>query len=500
MARSWFGARQNYLPEPQDGSGVGSQVASGSLWSGMEVAATTALQFVRSIIFARILMPADFGILSLATVFTEFILIFANFGFNASVIYHRSLKKEDLSTCWWGNVLIDGVVAAVCCTFGLLSGGLTGDRTTGYTIALLALQFVVLSLGSINTALMRRQFMFKQLALTRFANVVLSFLSAWFFVGVLEWGVYGLVGGMIAGNALMTLLVFYCLPWLPSFTFSFATLRRHISYGGWFLCVNLVTYANGNMDKAIVGTYLNVTQLGFYEYASNIPLMVANKLSQVLNSVLLPAFSSLQNNLQQLGALLAKVYRYNAIIIFPVLTGIGLVAPDFVLAAYGDRWQPVVMPLRFFCLFGMLRIFINPFYALCNGIGMPRLPFKWTVLYFPANALLMFLGVKYFGALGAIQARLFLPVFMTFTLGEEILRLIKVNYFDLLKSIWPSVFCCSIMAISVFLTQEFISASVEVPLVRLLIQIPVGALSYALSLMIFFRLDVYYILGKLKPA
>ncbi|SHI15122.1 lipopolysaccharide biosynthesis protein [Desulfofustis glycolicus] len=499
MVCYWVRERQAYLPVSRDGSGVGNQVASGSLWSGMEVGASTVLQFIRSIIFARILMPADFGILSLATIFTEFILIFANFGFNASVIYHQTLTKEDLSTCWWGNVIIDSSVASICCIVGLFYGGFANDPTIGYIITLLALQFVLLSLGSINTALMHRQFMFKQLALIRFANIVLAFMSAWFLVGVLELGVYGLVGGMITGNILMTLLVFYFMPWLPSFSFSFDILRRHISYGGWFLGVNLVTYANGNMDKAIVGTYLNVTQLGFYEYASNIPLMISTKLSQVLNSVLFPAFSSLQDNLRELGVLLAKVYRYNAILIFPVLAGIGLIAPDFVLVAYGERWLPVVMPLRFFCLFGMLRIFINPYYALCNGIGKPHLPFKWTVLYFPVNVLLMFLGVKYLGTLGAVQARLFLPVFMILTLGLEILRLTKLKYFDLLKSIWPSVSCCVIMAISVLLTQEFITTAIDVPFARLLIQIFVGALSYVLSLILFFRSDVIFILAKLKP-
>jgi O-antigen/teichoic acid export membrane protein len=154
------------------------------------------------------------------------------------------------------------------------------------------------------------------------------------------------------------------------------------------------------------------------------------------------------------------------------------------------------MPLRFFCLFGMIRTFTNPFYSLCNGIGKPRLPFKWTVLYFPANALLMFLGVKYFGALGAIQARLLLPVFMIFTLGWEILSLVKVRYWHLVKSVIPALVSCFFMSLSVLSVQFFSASSFELPLIRLMIQIPVGVSAYVLSMLIFFRADAVFLLDK----
>jgi len=498
MIASWFFRRQNYLPLHRNVNDIGKQVVSGSVWSGIEVGSTTVLQFVRSILFARILMPADFGALSLATIFTEFILIFANFGFNASIIYQSELDKKDLSTTWWGNFTIDGSVAVICVAFALLSSRFSTDHTTSYIICFLAIQFLILSFASINMALMRRQFMFKQLASARMSNTVVSFLSAWFFVAILNLGVYGLVAGMIIGNVFMTLMFLYFVPWLPSFTFSFAYLRRHLNYGGWFLGVNLITYINGNMDKAIVGTYLNVTQLGFYEYASSIPLMVVNKLSQALNSVLFPAFSSIQRSSEQLGALLLKVYRYNALLIFPILTGIALVAPDFVLAAYGDKWHPVIEPLRFFCLFGMLRIFINPFYPLCNGIGKPQLPFKWIAIYLPINVLLMFVGVKYFGILGAIQVRLLLPMFMTFTMGWEILKIIDVKYMELVKSIKPALVCCFLMSIIVLLVQQFVTAGFETPLPRLFVQIFIGIIVYYVSMFIFFRSDMIFVLDKIR--
>ena len=107
-------SRQRYVPPPRDGSNVSAQVATSSLWSGLGVAANTLLQLVRSMIFARLLMPADFGVVNLASVFTQFVLIFANFGFTASIIYHDNLDQRDLATSWWGNVAVDTAAALIC--------------------------------------------------------------------------------------------------------------------------------------------------------------------------------------------------------------------------------------------------------------------------------------------------------------------------------------------------------------------------------------------------
>ncbi len=491
-------ARRNYLPPERDINGVATRVAKGSFWSGIEVAATTCLQLVRSMIFARLLMPADFGVLGLATVFTEFVLIFANFGFNASVIYQKDVDKRDLATSWWGNFFVDSTIAIFCICFALLSSRFSDQQQTSQIICLLAVQFLIVSFGSINMALMRRLFMFRQLTICKLLGAILTFLTSWMLIVFTDLGVFGLVFGMLIGNLFLTCAYFYCMPWFPSLAFSWSHLRRHLHYGGWFLGVNVGTYVNGNIDKAIVGTYLNVTQLGFYEYASNIPLMVASKLSQVLNSVLLPAFSSLQDDVQALGTLLKRVYRYNALLIYPILCGIGLVAPDFVLVAYGEKWLPIIDPLRLFCLFGLLRIFINPFYALCNGVGKPQLPFKWIIIYLPVNVILLFWGIDQLGLVGAVAARLVLPVFMSFTMGWQVLKMIKVSYKDVLCSIWPALFACLLMALSVISVQFLLSDLGMLVIVRLFLQVITGALVYFCVIFFAFREDVDFVVRQFR--
>ncbi|MEZ4387910.1 MAG: oligosaccharide flippase family protein [Candidatus Krumholzibacteriia bacterium] len=480
--------RQDYLP-PERTEHVQQNVASGTAWSGIALAATTLIQLVRSIIFARLLMPADFGVLSLANVLTQFVLIFANFGFNASVVYQKDLDRKDLNTCWWSNLTIDGTVAVICCAVAYLGrhqgpdprmpyGGPAGHAVRD--------QYAV---GSIHLALMRRQFMFKEISLIAIAGAVSTPVSALVFVAVFSLGVYGLVLGMVVGSLVMTVLNFHVLRWLPSFTFSRDRLRQHLGYGGWFLGVQVVTYVNGNLDRTLVGTQLDTEQLGYYEYASNIPLTVATQLSNAINSVLFPAFSSLQDDLARLGDLLRKVYRYNALLVYPLLAGMALVADDFVTTMYGAKWAPVIPVLRVFCLVGMARIVINPLYPLCNGLGLPRLPFKWSLVLVPINLAALWFGIKYHGLIGAVEARMIVPVIITATLGREIFRQARFRARWLAQALLPACVCCLAMAAGV-LGIRLIPAVHALPVLpRLVVQIAVGGSAYVGMVVLAYRQD-----------
>ncbi len=488
-------ARQDFLPVARENSDVQGQVATSSLWSGLGVAANTVLQFVRSMIFARLLMPADFGVVNLANVFTQFILIFANFGFSSSVIFHHDLDKRDLATSWWGNVFVDTAAAGACVLIALISSRFAESPRVAHVVCLLAVQFILMSFGTVNQALMRRQFMFRRLATVDFLGAVASFGAAFAFVKFCHWGVYGLVGGMIVGSATMTLLNFAFMPWLPSWNFSFPSLRKHFGYGRWLLGVNIVTYINGNMDRVAVGGLLSQTQLGFYEYAGNIPLMVVNKISQVINSVMFPAFSSLKDRPTELRDLLRNLYRYNALLIFPILTGMALVGPEFVAVAYGAKWMPIVTGLRLFCLYGVLRLYTQPLYSLCNGIGEQQLPFRWTLVFLPLNLALIYAGVKLWQLEGVVLVRSALPLFIGFTLGIQVMRRIKVPWSLLFRATWPAASACLAMAVVVLGLGRVHGGFMGLPLPRLLVHVIAGAGTYFAVLFFAWRSEY---LGVLK--
>ena len=478
--------RQDYVPAAVETGSVGSHVASGGLWTGVGLLAVTLIGLVRSMVYARLLPPAAFGVLNLANVFTQFILLFSNFGFTSSIVYWRKLGRLDLATCWWGNLMVDAGAALLCVVFAFTGTRWSDRPETQWIIVLLAMQFLIVSVGSINAALMRRQFLFRPTAMSQIAAAVVTFAAGWILIAVFDAGAYGLVGGVIAGTIAQVLFNFAYMPWLPSFSFSWANLREHADYGRWFLGVNVVTYANQNIDRVLIGTRLSSTQLGYYEYASSLPLQLTVQMGTLLNSVLFPAFASLQDDLVELRRVLLKVMRSSAFILYPFLAGLALTATDVVRVAYGEAWMPIVWPTRAFCLFGMVRVMTNPAYSLCNGVGKPALPFKWSLIALPLNWVVIWLGVWTGDVTTVAVTAIFLPAFMLLTLVAEVSKHIGMPVRQICAAVLPALLCCLIMAAAVLGLKTLPFVDALNPLSRLVAQAIVGGAVYTGSMRLFY--------------
>ena len=189
-----------------------------------------------------------------------------------------------------------------------------------------------------------------------------------------------------------------------------------------------------------------------------------------------------------------KVYKYNSLLIFPFLTGIGLVAPDFILVAYGEKWLPILVPLRMFCIYGILRMYSQPLQVLCNGIGKPNLPFKWSLIFVPFNLLLLYIGVTKGGTSGAVLAKMVLPVFMAVTVGRIVMREIELPWLRLIGATWPALAGCLAMSVVVGTLDYILAGFVDNALLRLGLLVTTGALIYVGILMAFFRSDLNKVL------
>ena len=265
----------------------------------------------------------------------------------------------------------------------------------------------------------------------------------------------------------------------------------------------MVAYGNQNIDRAMIGTALSSTQLGYYEYAANLPMQVTTQFSTVLNSVLFPAFASLQNDLGELRRVLLRVMRYNAFLLYPFLVGLALVADEFVHVAYGAAWAPVITPTRIFCLFGMIRVMTNPAYSVCNGIGKPQLPFKWSLIALPFNAALLWWGVNAGGLVGISMAKLFLPAFTLATLVVEITRKIGMPIRNIGLTALPAFCCCTGMAAVVLGLQRVPGMHGLHPIPHLLIEVIAGGAAYFAGMRLLFPADfadVIRLLRRFRPA
>ena len=131
--------------------------------------------------------------------------------------------------------------------------------------------------------------------------------------------------------------------------------------------------------------------------------------------------------------------RYSTLLTYPLLFGLGLLAEDFVILAYGEKWRPIIAPMQAFCFYGLVQIAWAGLSPLCYGLGRPDLAFKWYLIGLPINVLALYLGAHYFGVLGVALSKLVLGVFLLATLRTEIMGHVGLPLVRQLAALWPAL-------------------------------------------------------------
>lgn len=478
MTDTALSVRQNYVPPRRSGADLGSRIISGTAWAIAGTAAGAVVQFISSIVYARLLTPLDFGLMAWANVIAQFVFLFTNFGFNVSIVQRESLGREELSTIWWSNVIVDGLAATLCFVIAFVSRHLSASPDVPPLLMLMALQFGITAVGAVNEALMLRQFMFREMAINSFVGNLSGFLAAVLLLRLTGLGVYALVVGGIIGTVVSTVNRFLFVPWLPSRTFSWVECRRQLAFGSSLMGAMLIGYANGNIDKTTIGTMLDKRQLGYFEYASAIPAQIVSQLGTLLNRALFPALATLQSNVLDFRRVLLRYIRMISLLAFPLLVGLALVADLFVSVAYGDKWAEVVAPMRAVCITGLFALVAGSLIMVCNALGRPNLALKTSITAFPVNAALTVAAVKLAGLLGAAVSRAFVPALTVGLLWRSLGQLIPLSAWDLFSAVSPALTGCAGMAV-LLMSVDFLGMASSLGPVQLLgLKVVLGAVTY----------------------
>lgn len=320
---------------------LGRRVASGASFVFLGIAIRTAVTLGSMAILARLLTPADFGYVAMATVVTEFAALLSNFGFSAVLIQRRVIRRIHLDTVFWIGVAMGVLLTSIVYAISFFTGPLFSDPFVGDLLRISALNFLIGSVVSIHSVVLTRLMNFRVLLWIQVASLVCSTLTAIAFAFA-GFGVWSLVAGPIAGSIATVMASAIAVPYLPRLRFSLAyiasTWKTNTSYFGG----GLLYYVNMNLDLLLIGRFLGAAPLGFYQNARSLTNDVRSRIAIPLQRVLFPAFSTLQDERPALQAAVMRSGRLLAAIIFPIAVGISATAEEIVPLLYGGQWLPMI--------------------------------------------------------------------------------------------------------------------------------------------------------------
>jgi len=407
--------------------------SKGIKWQTFSEIFIRIFQFTTTIVLARLLLPDDFGLISVALIFTQLAFVVFDFGFSAALIQKKRVENIHYSTTFSVYLLLAVFFIILIFASAPLIASFFGHAVLQKILRVQTIIFGFYALSAIPRIRLIRAMRFKRLSgLQMMAAGVYGAVAvslAW-----LGWGVWSFVLGSLAEQFILTLLLFIFSPWRLSIAFDRAIFKGLLSFGGSVMGSRLSSYINNNTPAFIIGKLMGTRELGFFSVAYQLVEFPVQRISKNILRVLFPAFSKLQDDSQQFTELFLQTVYYLGLIILPVFAGIMLVAPLFVHVFYGAKWQAAILPLQILTLAGLLRSFWVVNSVIFLSKGKPQIEFHINLFY----SLLLIPGI-YFAAqseLEYVAAVMAGSMLLILLIGQaRAFRLIELKYRRFLKAL-----------------------------------------------------------------
>jgi PST family polysaccharide transporter len=356
---------------------------SNARWLTLAQISRIGLQLVSMLVLARLLPPAEYGVLAMATVAMNFAYLLRDMGTAAAIVQKEDLTEHTSNTVFWLNVGMGLALAVGLAVLSpLLADYFRSDRLAP-VLALLALSFPITSASAVHQALIERRSGFRTLARVELVSAICG-LAVAIVLAYLGFGVYSLVWQTVTAAATSSLQLWLASNWRPRRIWSMEEFRSLWGFSGNLAGFSFINFFARNADSLVIGRVLGSVLLGVYSQAYKIMMFPLQSMSAVAGRALFPVMSRQQNDRQQMARLYLRALRLIATLTAPLMAGLWLLREPFVLVALGDRWHEVPILLAWLAPVGFLQSLITTTGTVFMSTGrtdlMMRLGLLGTVL------------------------------------------------------------------------------------------------------------------------
>jgi PST family polysaccharide transporter len=346
-----------------------SQTTQAAQWRFGGTVAGAISQFVVGVILARLLTPADFGILALAWVVLGLARPLGDLGVGTAVVQRIALTDRHVRTAFTFSTLLGlTITAAIAAAAPLVAAALRNPDVTPILRGL-AVRFAFAGMATVAGALLRRRMDFRRSAMIDTASYVIGFGGVAITMALRGYGVWSLVWGSIVQSLLASAFTLLAAPHSPRPLFAGRELGELLHFGMGASVSGLVNYVALNVDNIVVGRWLGAASLGMYARAYNLMNMPYTYSAVVMSTVLFPAFAQVQGEPVRLRRGYLLITQLTAMIAAPAMVTLAIAAPHLLRSVYGPQWIGAAVPLQILCAAGYFRALYHLDGIVAQSVG-----------------------------------------------------------------------------------------------------------------------------------
>lgn len=344
---------------------------SGVFYTAVAKYSGIVISLIVSSILARLLTPKEFGVVGVATVLIAFFNILGDIGIGPAVIQNQKLSEEDMSSIHTFTTYVGLGLGIIFFAAANLIAHIYQDNALIGICRWLSISILFTCWGIVPLNLHYKQKQFKRIAFITLGIQILSGFGACIYA-FYDGGVYALVLQFVCSSVLLSIVYNYTSGMKMKLTFRKKSLMKIKSFSSYQFLFNLISYFSRNSDKLLIGKYIGLSQLGYYEKSYRLMMLPLQNITFVISPVLLPIFSNLQEDVKQMGAKYLKLLTPLSYLAFPISVMLYFCSPELILIIFGKQWVDSILPLQILSFTVGFQILISTTGGIFQALGATK--------------------------------------------------------------------------------------------------------------------------------
>lgn len=458
-------------------------MAKGAVWMVLFKVVQRVIGLASTLILARLLVPADFGLIAMAMSVFAILEILSSFSFDLALIQNQRAERRHYDTVWTFNVIFALVNAALMIILAVPAASFFSEPRVAWIMYSLALCAAISGFDNIGVIAFQ-----KELELHKeFYYGVSKKLSAFIATMILAffWRNYwALIAGMVSGRLVGLVLSYWVHPYRPRF--SLEAKKELFHFSKWMLLNNILIYINNSGIHSVIGKVFGPHSLGMYSIAYEISNLPTTELVWPISRAVFPGYSMLANDINALRKSFLQVISVIALVTLPAGIGIGLVAEPLVRVLLGEKWMEIVVLIQVLAVFGVVRTLLGPPGSIYLAVGKPQLVAYLQIVHISVAVVLLFWLMESYGVVGVPWAILLASAVSLPTSYIWLMRELNLPLSGLIAALWRPFVAVGLMCIPViWLQMMWLGAGgVSHDILRLIVLVVLGALTYLVTIVL----------------
>lgn len=433
--------------------GLREKAIKGVSWSFVDNIANAGITFIVGIILARILSPAEFGLIGMITIFIAVSNSIVDSGFSSALIRKVEPKEVDYNTVFYFNLCLGIVLYLILFYSAPAISWFFKEPNLISITRVMGTILIINAFGIVQRSLLVKEVDFKnQTKISMISSIISGIVGIT--MALKGFGVWSLVSLQISRQLLNTIFLWVISKWRPVLEFSKDSFQELFGFGSKLLISGLMDTIYNNIYFLIIGKYYSAVQLGQYTRAEQFNSIFSSNLTSVVQRVSYPVLCNIQDEDERLKLTYRRVIKATMLVAFTCMLGLAAIAKPLILLTIGEKWLQSVTYLQIICFAGMLQ----PLHAINLNMlmvkGRSDLFLRLEIIKKAIAVVPICLGVFY-----GIELMLWGSVFISFAAyvlnSYYSARLINYSIWAQIKDIYPSFLVSIFVAAAMFLFTLF---------------------------------------------